>query len=168
MLILEGVRDLARVCMRHRTKPHVINPRPAMLLVPSMSLPYATYHTLPCRTLLHITLFLPYPTPPYPTLPNLDRPFPSLPFPSHFSHTLLYPTLHCGRSVPYRMLKAWRRSAPSLATLRSNESALWGEGGWSAARRDGQSAEKKVSPEPFNHRMAEIFDEKYFVSPTLR
>lgn len=65
-------------------------------------------------------------------------------------------------------MKAWRRSAPSLATLRSNESALWGEGGWSAARREGQSAEKKLSPEPFNHRMADIFDEKYFVSPTLR
>eukprot|EP00904_Undaria_pinnatifida_P007485 jgi/Undpi1/3867/HiC_scaffold_16.g07235.m1 len=65
-------------------------------------------------------------------------------------------------------MKAWRQSAPSLATLRSNESALWGEGGWSAPRREGKPVEKKHLPEPFNHRMADIFDQKYFVSPTFK
>lgn len=128
--------------------------------------PYPTppYHTLPYLTPHYVSLTLPYLTQPYPTL--TDPPYPSLPTsPTPYS-TLPYPTF--GRYVPYPTLKAWRRSAPSLATLRSNESALWGEGGWSAARRQGQSAEKKVSPEPFNHRMAEIFDETYFVSPTLR
>ncbi|CAM9090383.1 unnamed protein product [Scytosiphon promiscuus] len=64
-------------------------------------------------------------------------------------------------------MKSWRRSAPSLASLRKNESALWGDGGRDGATRwEGEQSSAEVNG--FNAKMAEAFDEQQFVSPTLR
>ncbi|CAM9721322.1 unnamed protein product [Ectocarpus sp. 6 AP-2014] len=66
-------------------------------------------------------------------------------------------------------MKSWRRSAPSLAALRGNESALWGEGGRDGARWAGGGGEPpSAEVHGFNAKMAEAFDEQQFVSPTLR
>lgn len=62
--------------------------------------------------------------------------------------------------------QSWRRSAPSLAALRENESALWGAGGRDAARWEGDQSSAEVNG--FNARMAEVFDEQHFISPTFR
>eukprot|EP00903_Cladosiphon_okamuranus_P013559 g12630.t1 len=67
---------------------------------------------------------------------------------------------------PPKDMKSWRRSAPSLAALRAHESALWGAGGRDATRWEGDQSSGEVNG--FNARMAEVFDEQHFISPTFR
>lgn len=53
-----------------------------------------------------------------------------------------------------------------MAALRENESALWGAGGRDATRWEGDQSSAEVNG--FNARMAEVFDEQHFISPTFK